>query len=210
MIILGLTGFAQSGKSTVADYLVEHHGFTRVSFAAPLKKMLRTLDPVIGGSPSFKRFGGAGFRLSDLWEVGERMIVDAPDDAPDLSVDQWIKDSGWGEEYRRLLQVLGTDCIRAVDPEFWVKAAAKQCTDPNGKYVFDDCRFPNEATFIKTRNPDGLWNIFRPGFGAVNAHASEAHAGKLGESLGIANARTLEMLYSDVDAALAISQGVAA
>ena len=37
---IGLLGRAESGKTTVAKYLVEHHGFTRMAFADPLKEML--------------------------------------------------------------------------------------------------------------------------------------------------------------------------
>ena len=36
-MILGLVGFASSGKDTVADYLVRNHNFNRIAFADPLK-----------------------------------------------------------------------------------------------------------------------------------------------------------------------------
>ena len=187
MIVIGLTGFAGAGKSTVANYLVEQHGFTRLSFAAPLKKMLRTLDPILGMG---------NVRLSHLDQMGWP--------------EQQIKESGYGDEYRRLLQVLGTDCIRAVDPHFWVDAATEQMEDDNGKYVFDDVRFPNEAEVIKGFNDGGLWNIHRECYEAVNGHASEQHAGNMNESLILINARTVEMLHTDIDAALTIATEEAA
>lgn len=37
-IIIGCCGKARNGKDTVADYLVRHHGFTKVSFAAAVKE----------------------------------------------------------------------------------------------------------------------------------------------------------------------------
>jgi hypothetical protein len=197
MNVIGLTGFAGSGKSTVANYLVEAHGFTRLSFAAALKKMLRTLDPILSAKVLVgTTFGDPDFtispiRLSDLTKRGWR--------------EQEIKDSQHGDEYRRLLQVLGTDCIRAVDPEFWVNAAVAQMTDEDGKYVFDDVRFPNEAAVIKGYGPEGLWNIHRQGYEAVNGHASEQHAGEMGEDFIITNDRTVEMLHKDIDSALAIA-----
>lgn len=43
MILIGLTGRAGSGKDTVADYLVQRHGFTKLSFAAPLKAGLNAM-----------------------------------------------------------------------------------------------------------------------------------------------------------------------
>lgn len=38
-IFIGITGLAGAGKSTAAQFLVEEHGFTRLPFAGPLKKM---------------------------------------------------------------------------------------------------------------------------------------------------------------------------
>lgn len=39
MIILGIIGKAYSGKSTIGKFLIEHHGFTQLSFAERLKQM---------------------------------------------------------------------------------------------------------------------------------------------------------------------------
>lgn len=41
-MIIGLIGRAQAGKSTVADYLVTTHGFSKFALADPLKQMLIT------------------------------------------------------------------------------------------------------------------------------------------------------------------------
>lgn len=189
-LVIGLTGYAGSGKSTVAQYLVERHGFTRLSFAAPLKKMLRTLDPMLGTDDRINGRGEAivdHVHLSDLQGLSENAIKASP----------------WGGEYRRLLQVLGTDCIRAVDEHFWVNAATAQMTDPDGKYVFDDCRFPNEAEVIKAISSSrSLWFIERPGYAAVNGHESEKHAGNMGEGQHIFNGSDLELLHAKIDGAL--------
>lgn len=42
-MIIGLTGPAGVGKDTVADYLVEKHGFKKLSWAAPLKAGLAAM-----------------------------------------------------------------------------------------------------------------------------------------------------------------------
>lgn len=39
-MLIGMTGKAGAGKDTSADYLVEHYGFKKLSFAGPLKAML--------------------------------------------------------------------------------------------------------------------------------------------------------------------------
>ena len=184
MNVVGITGYAGSGKSTVANYLVEAHGYTRLSFAAPLKKMLRTLNPIMPDSRP-----GKDLHLATVLELfgGDETK---------------LKASYYGDEYRRLLQVLGTDCIRAVDPDFWVKAATAQMTDDGGLYVFDDVRFPNEAQVIKDLNKWGLWNVQRPGYEAVNGHTSEQWAGKMDEWQTVYNESTLPWLHTQIDNAL--------
>jgi len=39
-MIIGLTGYAQSGKDTVADILIEQYGFTRIAFADKIREFL--------------------------------------------------------------------------------------------------------------------------------------------------------------------------
>lgn len=148
--IVGLNGFARSGKDTVADQLVERHGFTKLSMAGPLKTMLRTLDPTLMNTEA-----GVATRLSGL----HRMTEDE------------LKASVYGAEYRRLLQVLGTDCIRAIDPDFWVKAMDKAVRGAE-RVVIPDVRFPNEAEWVRSQGGIVI-EILRPGVGPANGHASE-------------------------------------
>jgi len=161
--------------------------------------MLRTLNPAIMGN---LRFGG-----SPAEHRATTMHLDqvfALFDGDELAV----KESKYGPEYRRLLQVLGTDCIRAVDDSFWVKAALAQMQeDGNDKYVFDDCRFPNEAEVIASMNPAGLWCVERPGYAAVNGHASEMWAGKMNERIWLHNGFDLVGLHDQIDAALDLAFG---
>lgn len=183
---IGLTGKAGAGKGVVADYLVEHHGFTKVSFAGPLKKMLRTLDPVLStrvGFASENRYSGDSVRLSDLFAIGMTELQ--------------IKASKYGPEYRRLLQVLGTDCIRALDETFWVRAAMQQIT-AKGNYVFDDVRFPNEALAVQAQGT--LWCIMRDEHdGGAGNHSSEQWAGQMNENYHLPNDGTIAELCAQVD-----------
>lgn len=41
--LIGLMGYAGSGKDTVAARLVDHHGYARVAFADPLKAVARAI-----------------------------------------------------------------------------------------------------------------------------------------------------------------------
>lgn len=44
-MIIGITGIAQSGKDTAADYLIENYGFTRRAFADKLKEFCYLVNP---------------------------------------------------------------------------------------------------------------------------------------------------------------------
>lgn len=195
MYVIGLTGYEGSGKSTAAQYLVERHGYTRLSFAAPLKRMVRTLNPIVGAKLALKyghTYTAEPVYLSDLLEAGQ--------------TEQQIKDGPYGKKYREYCQDLGTDCVRAEDPDFWINAAKRQMTDPEGRYVFDDCRFPNEAETIKALSPEGLWNVQRGGYAPVNGHISAQWAGKLGERFFLDNYDgDLKALHDQIDAALCIA-----
>lgn len=140
------------GKDTAARVLLEELGFQRIAFAAPIKKALLALDPVI---PSPEQ--GEYMRLSEYCQSRE-----------------------WSEvkeypEVRRLMQILGTEVGRNLfDPDLWVKLAKRQLesTLSVGDVVVTDVRFPNEARLV--RGYGGiLVRVERPGFGPVNEHVSD-------------------------------------
>lgn len=153
---IGLTGFPGSGKNALAEILVAEHGFTSVAFADPIRDALLGLDPIVEFDPTE---GQASLfphqRLSSViaelgWEQAKRTV-------PDI---------------RRLLQNLGTESIRALDPTFWVRIAINKATKVNTPVCFTDTRFPNEIEAIR-RHGGILVRVERPGFGAVNDHQSE-------------------------------------
>lgn len=147
--IVGLAGFAGSGKSTVANIFVEEHGYTKLSFATPLKQMLRTLDPVLDAH---------GTRISDVLAESDENTLKSR-----------------FPEYRRLLQMLGTDCIRDRDPEFWI-AQLDKVAQKYDKVIIDDVRFMNEAEYIWNHSGFDIGTNFvveRPGVVSESSHSSE-------------------------------------
>lgn len=153
--LIGLSGYAQSGKDTLAGFLVKDHGFTRVAFADKLREALYALNPRLNGDADSE------WRLQD--EV-------------DLYGWEYAKKD---PEVRTLLQRMGTEAGRAIHgPDLWVDAAFRGIEEADRRtgqfplYVFTDCRFPSEADAIVARGGIVV-RVVRRGFEPVNAHPSE-------------------------------------
>lgn len=150
--IIGLSGYAQSGKDTAAEVLVEQFGYERRAFADPLKQSVIDLNPIVDTLDD-----GAMVRAAEVLKYYR--TFDA------------IKKSEFGEEFRVLWQRQGTEVGRKLRPSLWVESTFNSMED-GGKYVITDCRFPNEAEAIKNWG-GAIWRITRAGVGPVNDHPSE-------------------------------------
>jgi dephospho-CoA kinase len=171
-MIIGLTGYARSGKDTVASILVEKYKFERVAFADPIRSMLMDIDPLID----------SGVRVSDIvnqygWEIAKAK-----------------------PEVRRLLQTLGVSARDNLDNAVWVTAALRQMVDEQD-YVITDVRFINEATMLQSIHGQ-IWRVERPGVVAVNSHVSESEMDNYIVDCIIDNSGALESLESLVAARL--------
>ena len=117
--IIGITGAAGAGKDTLADYLVEQHGFVKVSFAAALKDGLCAI------------FGWDKSLLNDR-EWKERVL-------PDIgkSPRQLMQTIGteWGRE--------------CVHKDLWLILARTRIASSAQSVVLSDVRFDNEAQLIR-------------------------------------------------------------
>lgn len=173
MEILGLSGYARSGKDEAAKVLVDEFGFTRVAFADKLREMLYALNPLLG------------FENHD--HFSPIFVQDA------INEYAWsgYKDTEYGDEIRRLLQRLGTEAGRqTMWDDIWVDAAFSTMTR-NGKYVITDARYPNEAQAIRDAGGQ-IWRIERLGVGPANGHASEVGLDDWKFNITIHNDGTLE------------------
>jgi hypothetical protein len=162
MELIGLSGYARSGKDEAAKVLVDKYGFTRVAFADKLRDALYALNPVITVKPYYNEATEPpnGFSRVVLQEV--------------IDVYGWngYKETEFGDEIRRLAQRMGTEVGRqTLGENLWVDAALTGLA-PDAKIVVTDCRFPNEARAIKTLGGIVV-RVTRPGVKAVNAHPSE-------------------------------------
>lgn len=182
-IIVGLNGKIGSGKDTLADFLVKDRGFVKTSFADPLRAF-----------------------ASAVYDIPMEMFLDRNLKEKPLSDAKWDglemhPVSGNRMTPRNVLQLIGTECIRATVPDFWVKRAAvyiaqaHQYTQSNC-FVMPDVRFQNEAKGILEWG-GSIYEIRRPDHShkddASQKHASEAGLGLISRHL-IYNAGSLEDL----------------
>ncbi len=143
---IGLIGYSQAGKDTVASILVERYGYTRVAFADKIREFLYDLNPMVACSPT-------GY-LQDL-----------------VNLVGW-DDAKQEPQVRKLLQNLGNSARKTIDENVWVTLALGNI-DTNQRVVITDVRFENEAMMIKLMGGQ-LWRVKRLGIGPVNDHVSES------------------------------------
>jgi hypothetical protein len=174
-MIIGVSGYAQSGKDTVANYLVENYGFVKISFADPIREALYKLDPKI--------------RVDEM--VG-------------ASLANAVDHMGWEEvkklssDARELLQRMGTEVGREMfGKDFWVNQAMLKARE-HDKVVFADVRFPNEVEAILGASGD-VWRVYKKDVTPVNRHVSETALDDYRFKREIHNIGSFDDLYEIVD-----------
>jgi hypothetical protein len=149
--LLGLCGYAGSGKDTLAAEIIKHHPeFRRVAFADKVRELAYELNPIL--------------------PTGQlRYPVDLVGWDKAKTVDDYV---------RQYLQRLGVACRDVLGEDVWVNAALPEHYTPSDPFdsnpdvVVTDVRFPNEAVAIKDRG-GYIIRIERPGTCPVNGHMSE-------------------------------------
>lgn len=119
MIIIGLTGLKQSGKSTAAKYLESKYGFKRHNFKdALIKELKKNFPDLLGEMVSVHNAES----VDKLFEIKPPLI-------------------------RKLLQNYGTEVRRREDSEYWIRDWINN--RPLANMVVDDVRFLNEAEAVR-------------------------------------------------------------
>lgn len=157
MYVVGICGNAGSGKDTVADYLVAHHKFIKVSFADPMKRFARHIfsfseDQLWGPSSVRNELFPA---TDEFWNKADEKIQHlAPIFVESLPLDdgesqqfifaltEWYHElkSRYSRQNgdsaqrklsaRIVLQTLGTECGRNFSKDLWVRYAY-ECIIPH-------------------------------------------------------------------------------
>lgn len=139
MALIGIVGWINSGKDTVADYLVQHYGYRRDSFAATLKDAVAAVF-------NWNRELLEG-RTAESREWREK-------------VDTW-----WAKRLnmpnltpRLILQLWGTEvCRKAFHDDIWIASVENKLRNHANNVVISDCRFVNEITAIKNAGGKVIW-----------------------------------------------------
>lgn len=170
--LVGLCGYARSGKSSVASFLFEKYGFTSVKMAGPLKDMLRALgltESQIEGehkeTPAKILCGQTPrYAMQTLGTEWGRALIDE---------DFWVH--VWAHRANSIL-------VRG------------------GCVVCDDIRYSNEADKIRKLGGQ-VWQIRRNGPDQSIAHSSEAMENITFDAV-IENKSTLRNLRETAEALL--------
>lgn len=180
-IIVALCGPAGSGKTTVANHLIETYGARRYGFATPLKEMVKK-----------------ALAFTDEQVYGTQEQKEAIDPR-------------YGHSPRWFLQRIGTEGCRAVFGEdFWTSQAIDVIKRQAPVLaVIDDMRFENEAQAVRAvgGNVWRLWpvadSIALERASAAGSHASEEQWKQLTADLEIQpQQRGVVELLKSVDCAM--------
>lgn len=143
-MLIGINGYAGSGKDSVGAVLVTQCRFHRRALADKMRDVALAINPWVAPS----------LRLSELvqtrgWEGAKRY-----------------------PEVRRLLQRIGRQAGRDIFGEsVWTDLLFADI-DRSLDYVITDVRYRSDAIAIKARGGD-IWRVDRPGIEPANAHDSE-------------------------------------
>jgi len=139
MRAIGLSGFAQTGKTTAANYIEARYGFRRVHIATTLRSMLAVL------------LRDLGYNEADIFDILEGSRKDG------WTIPELERDS------RHLQITIGTEWGREfVHPDIWVKTWTNLASQYD-RAMNDSVRFGNEEQAIKNELGGFTIMIERPG-----------------------------------------------
>ncbi len=137
-MIIGICGFIGSGKDTIADFLVNFHGFRRESFANTLKD---AISAVFGWDRTMLEG-----RTKEAREWREQVDF------------WWSNRLGRQITPRWVLQYWGTEvCRKAFHDDIWIASLENKLRNSKDDVVISDCRFPNEIDSIRNAGGKIIW-----------------------------------------------------
>jgi hypothetical protein len=190
--IFGIVGFKSAGKDTAARYINETFNGTTISLARPLKDFCAELMEVIPANAWYgpteereklyqvKSWSEIRYRALSLWSVYAREWGIEPNGHGEI-LDRVMREHLWAQypekvSARIVLQKIGTEFARAVDPDLWTKLmlrnAKKALAQGRHLVTVADVRFPNEVLGIKGSGGK-LIRVYDPAYENTDDHESE-------------------------------------
>jgi len=187
-MIIGISGYAKSGKDTVAK-IIQYINRKESGIDYTLEDALKDdgHDFILDMESRWvvKKFSNALKKIASLLTgIPERMFED-----------QKFKESFLGSEWHTPINTPLDDAFADVQFVKMMSVRAFLYQLPN--WIFTDCRFPNEAKAIKDRG-GFIIRIDRPGIGPVNNHPSETALDDWDFDYKIANVSDMESLKQTV------------
>lgn len=137
---LAISGKARRGKDTLRTPLIEEHGIVPVSFADPMREVMRHVT---------------GLSAEELEAIKTKRTT--PEIRAKLPPSlRALSDEELGDRYRNTMQFLGTECYRVQwAPDTWTfefeKRLANAVDAGAPGVVLADLRFENEFTYLKEK-----------------------------------------------------------
>jgi hypothetical protein len=173
--VVGFSGALHSGKSTAANLMVKM-GFTKFSFAGPLKKMC-----IAGGLSEDQIYGSLEdknrpfYFPPDFTTKSNMLKTISADIFYELGIDLdhafvlldviFPQNHSYTTTGRKVMQLLGTEWGRSLHPELWTtmwRHEVESVLSVGGKAVVDDVRFSNEGDIMHTYHPRNIIEIQCP------------------------------------------------
>lgn len=129
--LIGICGWAGSGKDTAANFLIKNHGYKRASFATSLKDAVSSIfhwprNLLEGDTKESREWR----EQIDTWWA-KRLNI------PHLTP-RWV------------LQNFGTEVMRkSFNDDIWIASLEYELLGNQSNYVISDVRFPNEVKLIQ-------------------------------------------------------------
>lgn len=208
-MIIGITGYAGSGKDTFAQAI----------------QYVTSTYPVPEHMTEFADIFRVSYKLGSQWQI--RKFADGVRDvarilAPGVRFDSWeekLKNmppewstNGVPMTVREFLQKVGTEAMRdGLHPDVWVNYLMSKYF-PNGftleqpmvypSWLITDVRFPNEVAGVRSKGGI-IVRVDRSGVDPVNSHVSESYIPQIEADCVVDNSFTFRELIDEANKVLA-------